>query len=393
MKAGSICGNPIRLFLSSRSEMQLVIAEARAKTSVVGESSTSNKLQTTNSLTALLADFQARTGQPSNGPSFVSNSNGSTLQQLIAAITDKTPSTNNVAQPTFPYSVPMLNNPAGTFNDSITPQVGNEENFSLNLTKLEFYRTSVQYYNSLNHQRAVAAAAALLLQQQTNPSMFHQNSSASSHPFDFNSHLMASGSTLFNPEDRYVRVRKIPTYFSYYNIKVLFAKYKLKLSDIKIINDLNGQRTGEAVLRLSSSQELAELIAQDGRFPCFNLSILDIKRIDEYTFASTMDSFVPGNAKKTLGPNVKNCVRVTGFPRNFERKDVKRFFTGCNVTNRPGGIFIEADTLNGPTFVEFETEIDTEKALFYNNEQIGSYKLENKSISFVINIHPPVSIY
>jgi RNA recognition motif-containing protein len=101
--------------------------------------------------------------------------------------------------------------------------------------------------------------------------------------------------------------------------------------------------------------------------------MLDIKKIDEYTFASAIDSFIPAHVKKTPGTTIKNCIRVTGLPKTYERKDVKRFFTGCNVTNRPGGIFIETDTMNGPTFVEFETEIDAEKAFFYNGEQLGKF--------------------
>lgn len=163
----------------------------------------------------------------------------------------------------------------------------------------------------------------------------------------------------------------MPKAYSYYNIKELFAKYKLNLSDMRIVNDQNGQRTGEVVLRLHTNKDVADLLAQDGRLQCFN-SLLEIKKIDEYTFASTVDSFIPAHAKKTPGAIVKNCIRVTGLPKTYERKDVKRFFAGCNVTNRPGGIFIEADTMNGPTFVEFETEIDAEKAYFYNGEQMGT---------------------
>lgn len=158
--------------------------------------------------------------------------------------------------------------------------------------------------------------------------------------------------------------------YNYYNIKLLFAKYKLNLSDIKIINDQNGQRTGEIVLRLHTNKDVADILSQDGRIQCFN-SMLDIKKIDEYSFASAVDSYVPAHVKKTPGTAMKNCMRVTGFPKTFERKDVKRFFTGCNITNRPGGIFIESDTLNGPTFVEFETEIDADRAFFYNGEKLG----------------------
>ena len=176
--------------------------------------------------------------------------------------------------------------------------------------------------------------------------------------------------TPITADEPYIRVRHIPVAYSYYNIKLLFSKYKLNLSDIKIINDQNGQRTGEIVLRLHTNKEVADLLSQDGRIQCFN-AMLDIKKIDEYTFASAVDSFLPGHVKKTPGATVKNCIRVTGLPRKYERKDVKRFFTGCNVTNRPGGIFIETDTVNGPTFVEFETEIDAEKAFFYNGEQMG----------------------
>lgn len=211
------------------------------------------------------------------------------------------------------------------------------------------------------------AAAALLLQQQQqsgglfgNPNQDVNANHFSNFPFQ----------TPITADEPYIRVRNIPIGYSYYNIKLLFSKYKLNLSDMKILNDQNGQRTGEIVLRLHTNNDVADILSQDGRIQCFN-AMLDIKKIDEYTFASAIDSYIPAHVKKTPGATIKNCIRVTGLPKTFERKDVKRFFTGCNVTNRPGGIFIEADTINGPTFVEFETEIDAEKAFFYNGEQIG----------------------
>ena len=185
-----------------------------------------------------------------------------------------------------------------------------------------------------------------------------------------NNHHASFNSTPITADEPYIRVRHIPVGFAYYHIKMLFPKYKLNLADMKIINDQNGQRTGEVVLRLHTNKDVADLLSQDGRLQCFN-AMLDIKKIDEYTFASAVDSFVPAHVKKTPGSTVKNCIRVTGLPKKYERKDVKRFFAGCNVTNRPGGIFIEADTINGPTFVEFETETDAEKAFFYNGEQMG----------------------
>ena len=176
--------------------------------------------------------------------------------------------------------------------------------------------------------------------------------------------------TPITADEPYIRVRNVPVGYSYYNIKVLFQKYKLTLADIKIINDQNGQRAGEIVLRLHTNKDVADLLLQDGLLCCFN-SKLDIKKIDEYTFASAIDSYVPAHVKKAPSATVKNCIRVTGLPRTFEPKDVKHFFMGCNVVSRSGGIFIETDTINAPTFVEFETEIDAEKAFFYNGERLG----------------------
>lgn len=371
MKSGQIYGNPIRLYLSSRAEMQEVISRARAS-SMTKSLSTNNetlidpsmsnpnesngnapatsmtKLSLPHPLNSLLNDYQNNKFPPAapmvdpNNPLFLAAAQNATtplaIQQLLAALNDK--SSNSF--PNYPFPLNMMNNPLQNF----LPPASATTNGTL----------PPQYLTALQQQQQ--QTAALLFPNAPTPSTFLPMPTATT-----------------NAEEFYVRVRNIPVAYSYYNIKGLFGKYKLHLSDMKIINDQNGQRTGEIVLRLHSHQDLLELLAQDGRIPCFN-AMLDIKKIDEYTFASSIDSFVPAHAKKTPGMTVKNCIRVTGLPKKYERKDVKRFFAGCNVTNRPGGIFIEADKINGPTFVEFETEIDAEKAFFYNGEQIGSSVIE-----------------
>jgi RNA recognition motif-containing protein len=249
-----------------------------------------------------------------------------------------------------------------------------KSNIYLGIFLIRYRPFIFKYPNALQQQRATAAAALLYQQQQQ--SLFSNHSQDNHNAFQ----------TAITADDPYIRVRNIPVGYSYYNIKLLFSKYKLNLSDIKILNDQNGQRTGEIVLRLHTNKDVSDLLSQDGRIQCFN-SMLDIKKIDEYTFASAIDSFIPAHVKKTPGTTIKNCIRVTGLPKTYERKDVKRFFTGCNVTNRPGGIFIEADTVNGPTFVEFDTEIDAEKAFFYNGEQMGKsnkFLIEKTNFLFVI---------
>ncbi|CAF0940033.1 unnamed protein product [Adineta ricciae] len=374
-KTGSICGNPIKLFLSSQSEMQKVIAQARAAPSIKAstiavepafveqtDQATSNlsKIPSANALSSILAEFQAKTAQqqlpvqqptpaldPTNLLLLAAAQNGTNplaFQHLLAALGQKDQQTQP-QQAQFPFQLPMVPNPLAQF--------GQQPNGWMN----------PQYPNAFQHQQQQQQQqqrAALLFQQSPNLFSNHNQDTQNSYPI---------------AEDCYVRVQNIPVGYSYYHIKQLFSKYKLNLSDIKILNDQNGQRTGEIVLRLHTNKDLADLLAQDGRMQCFN-SLLDIKKIDEFTFASAVDSFVPALAKKAPATAVKNCIRVTGLPKSYERKDVKRFFAGCNVTNRPGGIFIEADTTNGPTFVEFETELDAEKAFFYNGEQMGSAIIE-----------------
>jgi hypothetical protein len=378
MKSGSICGNTIKLFLSSRSEMQSVIAQARATPATkslptVVEPNYSEqqqqqqdqngtnlpKLPSANAISSILAEFQAKAAQQQqlqmqqqqqqqqaqmvdpNALLLAATQNGTNplaIQQLLTALNEK-------QQQQFPFQMPLINQYSQQQNGWMAQQVN-------------------QYPNALQQQQQRAAAAALLFQQQQQQALFSNHNQEANNIFQ---------STPITADDPYIRVRNIPVGYSYYNIKLLFSKYKLNLSDIKILNDQNGNRTGEIVLRLHTNKDVSDLLSQDGRIQCFN-SMLDIKKIDEYTFASAIDSYIPAHVKKTPGTTVKNCIRVTGLPKTYERKDVKRFFTGCNVTNRPGGIFIEADTLNGPTFVEFDTEIDAEKAFFYNGEQMGKSK-------------------
>ncbi|CAF1241676.1 unnamed protein product [Adineta steineri] len=371
MKSGNICGNPIKLFLSSRSEMQTVIAQARATPST--KSSSSNvveqnyspniieqqdqnlpKIPSANAISSILAEFQAKAVQqqqlhmqqqtPTIDPTHAillaaaqGGNNPLAIQQLLVALNEK----HQQQQQQFPFQMPMITNPMNQY-----PQQPNGW-------------MAQQYSNAFQQQQQRATNAAALFQQQSL----------------YGNHNQDSLNSFQTADDPYIRVRNIPIAYSYYNIKLLFPKYKLNLADIKILNDQNGQRTGEIVLRLHTNKDVSDILSQDGRMQCFN-SMLDIKKIDEYTFASAIDSFIPAHIKKTPGAAIKNCIRVTGLPKTYERKDVKRFFAGCNVTNRPGGIFIETDTMNGPTFVEFETEIDAEKAFFYNGEQMGSSTID-----------------
>ncbi|CAF0799249.1 unnamed protein product [Didymodactylos carnosus] len=480
MKEGSILNNPIKLFLSSRSEMSEIVAKARTQptgltkkpsesTTVTTTSATSNfhssyypnfsnanstPITTTtttatsemtkntaqppssnnlaNELAAILNALQSQQtpplldtstikspntfAHPQQGtvsPSFNQNpvqsgvgSGNQTgqvpnIQALLQLLTEKNIPGFQQQQPTFqmPFHPPFNNQvpPVQRFGQSMpqpqqsnggwiaqSPVITNTFNHHQNVPSL--YQHPLQTQQQLmSHQRS------LPLIQDDNSNRQGVINSHSSESTTSTTTGSSSSSSLYGPsssttkqqqslaDEPYIKIKNIPVTFTYSDIKMFFNKYKLNLSDIKIINDHNGQRTGEIVLRLHSNNDVSELLNLNGRIQCMN-NYLDIRKIDEYTFASSIDSFIPTalSKKKALIPT--NCVKVLQLPPKWDKRDIKRYFNGCNLTrDRNGGIFFELDNneMNrGPTYIEFEHEIDVEKAMFYNGEIVENSKIE-----------------
>jgi formate dehydrogenase maturation protein FdhE len=144
MKSGNICGNPIKLFLSSRAEMQSVIAQARAnpitKPTVVVEQNYEqqeqngtnlSKIPSANAISSILAEFQAKVAQqqqlqiqqqtptidPTNTLLLAAAQNGNNplaIQQLLAAINEKQQQQQQQQQ--FPFQIPLITNPINQFS-------------------------------------------------------------------------------------------------------------------------------------------------------------------------------------------------------------------------------------------------------------------------------------
>jgi hypothetical protein len=145
VKSGSICGNPIKLFLSSRSEMQSVIAQARAtpatkpvttapEPNFVEQQDPNNtnlpKIPSANALSSILAEFQAKAAQqqqlqmqqqtaaidPTNALLLAAAQNGNNplaIQQLLAALAEKQQQQQQQPQPQqqqFPFQLPIMPN-------------------------------------------------------------------------------------------------------------------------------------------------------------------------------------------------------------------------------------------------------------------------------------------
>ena len=152
VKSGSICGNPIKLFLSSRSEMQSVIALARANppgktlptvTEQTYEQQDQNganlpKIPSAAALSSILAEMQARSAhqqqqqlqmqqpQPQQQPAMIdptntlllaaaaaqNGSNPLVLQQLLAALNEKQ---QQQQQQQMSFQMPVISNPINQF--------------------------------------------------------------------------------------------------------------------------------------------------------------------------------------------------------------------------------------------------------------------------------------
>jgi hypothetical protein len=157
-KSGSICGKPIKLFLSSRSEMQSIIAQARANppakslSTVVEQNYEQQdqnganlpKIPSANAISSILAEFQAKAVQqqqlqmqqqqsmidPTNSlllaAAAQNGNNPLAIQQLLAALNEKQ---QQQQQQQFPFQMPLLNNPINQFSQQTNGWMAQQVNF------------------------------------------------------------------------------------------------------------------------------------------------------------------------------------------------------------------------------------------------------------------------
>jgi len=160
-KSGSICGKPIKLFLSSRSEMQSIIAQARANppakslSTVVEQNYEQQdqnganlpKIPSANAISSILAEFQAKAVQqqqlqmqqqqqsmidPTNSlllaAAAQNGNNPLAIQQLLAALNEKQQQQQQQQQQ-FPFQMPLLTNPINQFSQQTNGWMAQQVNF------------------------------------------------------------------------------------------------------------------------------------------------------------------------------------------------------------------------------------------------------------------------
>ncbi|CAF0948168.1 unnamed protein product [Adineta ricciae] len=210
---------------------------------------------------------------------------------------------------------------------------------------------------------------------------FNSNLGGNQYPSSYtsnNSRLAQQRTKLREP---YLRVKNLSRKYSYRDVKLLFADYKLRLEDIKMINDQNGERTGESVVQFRSIEDAEEALSQFNNV-YYGGANVQIVPASEYEFASSLDSFIPASVKKRQ-PEGGFCVKVIGLPKNWYKRDIRRLFTASEIVSERG-IYLDNDNdsnMGGTAYIEFVSEVDLEKALFFHDEHYGSSRLEIQPIT------------
>mgnify|MGYP001025090867 CR=1 FL=1 len=260
-----------------------------------------------------------------------------------------------------------------------------------NAAQTQQFATQQQPQRPLLSHPHVSDDQQLRMRQDFNSNQFQQSYSG------MNSRLpQQQRSKLREP---YLRVKNLSKKYSYRDVKLLFADYKLRLEDIKMINDQNGERTGESVVQFRSIEDAEEALSQFNNV-YYGGANVQIVPATEYEFASSLDSFIPASVKKRQ-PEGGYCVKVIGkifeskdknkqfpfsrlgLPKNWYKRDIRRLFTASEIVSERG-IYLDNDndnSLGGTAFIEFVSEVDLEKALFFHDEHYGSSRLEIQPIS------------
>ncbi len=156
---------------------------------------------------------------------------------------------------------------------------------------------------------------------------------------------------------------------------------------------------GESVVQFRSIEDAEEALSQFNNV-YYGGANVQIVPASEYEFASALDSFIPASVKKRQ-PEGGYCVKVIGkdffngnkfrnhrffcflgLPKNWYKRDIRRLFTASEIVSERG-IYLDNDTdsnVGGTAYIEFVSEVDLEKALFFHDEHYGKYQLEKNLV-------------
>ncbi|KAI0987058.1 hypothetical protein GJ496_007331 [Pomphorhynchus laevis] len=179
----------------------------------------------------------------------------------------------------------------------------------------------------------------------------------------------------------FLKLSNLNNTFTYKVIHNLFyPAIKIRLRDIKILNDPNGERTGFALISFISVEEAVSawrLLMERSHgnvkvFPC-----------NEYEYVCAVDSYMSSAMRKRASEGFY-AIRIIGFPAKWDKRDIRKFFEGVNFHSRDKIQILETDYRN-PThniaIALMASHLDLERAMFYDGDETGYGKISVNSIS------------
>ncbi len=191
-----------------------------------------------------------------------------------------------------------------------------------------------------------------------------------------------------------------------------FIGIQIEHDGIKLLTDNNGQRNGSAFVKLLSITDLKKALCRNKQYYEDRTIIVTQSAEHEFDTAKNVYSFavtgqvrpagVETDPKKTLRKDTPNntsnselnsesgfYLKIYGLPVKFDENDLKSMFNNVNFlkmttatptpitsTNMNNGQSETVTSLKAKKICEVETQLDLERALTRQDEQVGKSKLK-----------------
>ena len=191
-------------------------------------------------------------------------------------------------------------------------------------------------------------------------------------------------------DNKYIHVKGFPTGYNYREIRRFFFGCELPFDGIKIINNLQGQRTGEVYLKYINEDSTKRAMKKNGETIFGNPVVMTATT--SKIFESQVDSQMPPAStdpeKTPLGPPpmVKKeqeksslIILIRGLPFDIKREDLVFFFSSVKIADNGDAIFIEYDSRNqatGVAYLEAASVQDFKTAMGYDGRKMGPRALK-----------------
>ncbi|XP_076470789.1 uncharacterized protein LOC143300759 isoform X2 [Babylonia areolata] len=189
-------------------------------------------------------------------------------------------------------------------------------------------------------------------------------------------------------EEKYIHAKGFPVTYNYREIRRFFFGCELPYDGIKIINDLQGQRTGEVYLKFVNEDTGKRAFRKNGE-TIFGKPVV-LAFTTSKVFESQVDSQTPvtSELEKPAGPvpvvkknQEKNnlIIMIQSLPFSIKREDLINFFSTVTIADNGDAVFIEYDSRNqatGVAYIETASVQDFKTAMGHDGRLYGARPLK-----------------